>query len=143
MSTGSVPLRDIANGKYDTSIRTWMQQVAAYGHPFFLILDVEMNGTWEPYSPGVNDNTSADFVNMWRHVHDLAQQAGAANITWVWAPNVDPRGLFTPYDQVFPGTAYVDGPASTASTWTDSPAPTGSSGRATTPSCSWRRRSRS
>jgi hypothetical protein len=108
MSTGSVRLRDIANGVYDASIRTWMQQAAAWGHPFFFILDVEMNGTWEPYSPGVNGNTSADFVNMWRRFHDLAVQAGATNITWVWAPNVDPGNIFTPYSQVYPGDAYVD-----------------------------------
>jgi hypothetical protein len=108
MSTGSVPLRDIAGGLRDASIRTWMQQAAAYAHPLFLILDVEMNGTWEPYSPGVNGNTASDFVNMWRHVHDLAVQAGASNLTWVWAPNVDPRNLFTPYSQVYPGDGYVD-----------------------------------
>lgn len=108
MTTGSVALRDIASGKYDTPLKTWMQEAAAYGHPFFLVLDVEMNGTWEPYSPGVNGNTASDFVNMWRHVHDLATQAGATNITWVWAPNVDPRGLFTPYSQLYPGSSYVD-----------------------------------
>jgi Glycosyl hydrolase family 26 len=108
MTTGSVPLHDIASGLYDAPLRTWVQQAAAYAHPFFLILDVEMNGTWEPYSPGVNGNTPADFVSMWRHVHDLSVQAGATNITWVWAPNVDPLNLFTSYDQLYPGDAYVD-----------------------------------
>jgi Glycosyl hydrolase family 26 len=108
ISTGSVPLRDIAGGSYDASIKTWVQQAAAWGHPFFLLLDVEMNGSWEPYSPGVNGNTAADFVNMWRHFHDLAVQAGAGNITWVWAPNVDPGNIFTAYSQLYPGDGYVD-----------------------------------
>ena len=85
-----------------------MQQAAAWGHPFFLNLDPEMNGTWEPYSPGKNGNTTADFVNAWRRFHDLAQQQGASNITWVWCPNVDPGNLFTPYSQLYPGDAYVD-----------------------------------
>ena len=67
-----------------------------------------MNGTWEPYSPGKNGNTTADFVNAWRRFHDLAQQQGASNITWVWCPNVDPGNLFTPYSQLYPGDAYVD-----------------------------------
>jgi hypothetical protein len=107
-STKSVPLRDIANGLYDASITTWMRSAAAFGHPFFLLPDVEMNGPWEPYSPGANGNTAADFVSMWRHVHDLAVQAGATNITWVWAPNVDPGNKFTPYSQLYPGSAYVD-----------------------------------
>jgi Bacterial Ig domain/Glycosyl hydrolase family 26 len=108
LSTGSVPLRDIAGGMYDASITTWMQQAAAWGHPFFLILDVEMNGPWEPYSPGNNGNTAADFVAMWHRMHDLAAKAGATNITWVWAPNVDPANIYTPYSQLYPGDSYVD-----------------------------------
>lgn len=108
LSTASVADRDIANGSYDSPILTWMQEAAQWGHPFFLILDVEMNGTWEPYSPGVSGNTASDFVDMWRHIHGLATQAGASNITWVWAPNVDPANLFTPYSQLYPGDGYVD-----------------------------------
>jgi Bacterial Ig domain/Glycosyl hydrolase family 26 len=108
MLTGSVPLKDIASGKYDASLKTWVQQAAAWGHPFFLLLDPEMNGTWEPYSPGKNGNTAADFINAWRHFHDLAVSAGAKNITWVWCPNVDPWNMFTPYAQLYPGDAYVD-----------------------------------
>ena len=108
MNTKTVPLAQIAGGAYDASIRTWMQEAATWGHPFFVILDVEMNGPWEPYSPGQNGNTAADYVAAWRHVHDLAAQAGATNISWVWCPNVDPSHMFTPYSQLYPGDAYVD-----------------------------------
>jgi hypothetical protein len=107
MSSGSVPLRDIANGLYDSSIITWAQQAAGWGHPFFLRFDAEMNGDWEPYSPGVNGNTTADFVNAWRHFHDLANQAGATNITWVWCVNRESSVTF-PLEQLYPGDAYVD-----------------------------------
>jgi Glycosyl hydrolase family 26 len=108
MNTKTVPLADIASGAYDSSIRTWMQEAAAWGHPFFLIFDVEMNGPWEPYAPTKNGNTAAGYVAAWRHVHDLAAQAGATNISWVWCPNVDPNHLYTPYSQLYPGDAYVD-----------------------------------
>ena len=108
MTTASVPLKDVAAGKYDSSFQTWAEQAAAWGHPFFLALDIEMNGPWEPYAPGVNGNTPADYVSMWRHVHDLATQAGAGNITWVWCPNVDPNNKYTSYSQLYPGNAYVD-----------------------------------
>jgi Big-like domain-containing protein/glycosyl hydrolase family 26 len=108
MFTGTAPLKDIAGGNYDSPIRTWMQQAAAWGHPFFLNLDPEMNGTWAPYSPGKNGNTAADFISAWRHIHDLAVNAGATNITWVWCPNVDPGHIYTPYSQLYPGDAYVD-----------------------------------
>jgi hypothetical protein len=108
INTRTTPLSGIASGAYDSSIRTWMQEAAAWGHPFFLIFDVEMNGSWEPYAPGQNGNTAADYVAAWRHMHDLAVQAGASNISWVWCPNVDPSNMFTPYAQLYPGDAYVN-----------------------------------
>jgi hypothetical protein len=108
MTTGSVSLREIAAGRFDAPLRRWMQEAAQYGHPFFLDLDVEMNGSWEPYAAGRHGNTPSDFVRMWRHVHDLSVQAGATNITWVWAPNVDPRHKMIPYARLYPGDAYVD-----------------------------------
>lgn len=107
MSTKSVPLRDIAAGRYDDSIAAWARGAKAWGRPFFLILDVEMNGPWEPYGP-VNGNSQADFVSAWRHMHDIFTAAGATNVTWVWCPNVDPRRQFVPYSDLYPGDRYVD-----------------------------------
>jgi hypothetical protein len=108
MSTGSVRLRAIARGRYDFSLKRWVRQAARWGHPFFFILDAEMNGPWAPYAPGRNGNTATGFVKMWRHFHTLANRAGATNITWVWCPNVDPRKQFTPYWRLYPGGAHVD-----------------------------------
>jgi beta-mannanase len=108
MSTGAVPLRDIADGRYDGAIATWMRQAAAWQHPFFVILDPEMNGTWKAYAMGKNGNTPVDFVRMWRHVHGIAVREGATNITWVWTVNVDPTNRFVPYEQLYPGNGYVD-----------------------------------
>jgi hypothetical protein len=108
-STGSVSLRDIANGRYDGFLRTWAQEAAAWGHPFLLALDVEMNGYWEPYGTmPPAPNTAADFVAAWRRFHDIADQEGATNITWAWVPNIDIAHKFTPYDQLYPGDGYVD-----------------------------------
>jgi beta-mannanase len=67
-----------------------------------------MNGSWYPYSPGVNGNTAASFVAMWRHIHDLFAQAGASNVTWAWVPNVDVNGTMTSMASLYPGEAYVD-----------------------------------
>jgi mannan endo-1,4-beta-mannosidase len=108
LQTGDVPLRAIAAGRYDASIAAWARAARAWRHPLFLLLDVEMNGAWEPYSPGVNGNTPMDFIDMWRHVHDLFDRAGASNVTWVWCPNIDSRHQFTPYEQLYPGDRYVD-----------------------------------
>jgi mannan endo-1,4-beta-mannosidase len=108
MSTKSVPLREIAGGRYDDSIAAWARSAKAWGRPFFFILDVEMNGPWEAYGPTVNGNTPQDFVLAWRHMHDIFTAAGATNVTWVWCPNVDPRKKFVPYRDLYPGDRYVD-----------------------------------
>jgi beta-mannanase len=109
MSSGSVPLRDIAAGNYDSSLKTWAQQAAAFGRPFFLRWNWEMNGRWFSWgTTATNQNTPTDYINSWRRFHDIANAAGATNITWVWCPNVDPANAFVPYSQLYPGDAYVD-----------------------------------
>jgi hypothetical protein len=108
MSTGDARLAAIAAGNYDASITAWAQAAKAFGHPFFLLLDEEMNGSWYPYSAGSNGNTAASFVAAWRHMHDLFVAAGATNVTWVWCPNVDVDGSTAPFGQFYPGDDYVD-----------------------------------
>jgi Glycosyl hydrolase family 26 len=110
VSTGSTALRDIAAGKYDSAIRTWANNIKAWGRPVFLRLDPEMNGAWETYGPGVNGNTPQDFINMWRHYHDLVVGQGATNVTWLWNPNLGASdyGRVTSLDEFYPGDTYVD-----------------------------------
>ena len=58
-------LAKITGGTYDKYIREWAQAARAWGHPFFLQFDWEMNlnGIW-PYSESVNGNRPGDFVGM-------------------------------------------------------------------------------
>ncbi len=108
IDTGSVSLSSIASGSEDSAIKTWAQQAAAYGHPFFLRLDWEMNAGWFSWgTTSSNQNTPADYVAAWRHIHDLFTAAGASNVTWVWCPNVEGSSS-TPYSKLYPGDAYVD-----------------------------------
>jgi beta-mannanase len=108
MSTGTVPLRDIANGLYDTPLRTWAQGAKTWGHPFFLRPDWEMNGGWFPWgTTASSQNTPAEYVAAWRHMREIFDTVGATNVTWVWCPNLAFSGS-TPYSQLYPGDAYVD-----------------------------------
>jgi hypothetical protein len=108
LNSGSVPLRDLAAGKYDSSLKTWVAQAKAWGHPFFLRWDWEMNGGWFSWgTTSKNQNAASDYVNAWKHFHNLAVEAGASNITWVWCPNREFSGS-TPLEQLYPGDAYVD-----------------------------------
>ncbi len=103
----SFNLANIINGAYDAYITNWATAAKSWGHPFFLRLAHEMNGTWYPWSASVNGNTAAQYVQMWQHVHDIFTSIGATNVTWVWCVNVVP-GMPTPINQLYPGDNYVD-----------------------------------
>lgn len=101
-------LADIANGAHDAYIRQFARDAKAWGHPFFLRFDWEMNGNWQfPWSEKLNGNKPGDYVRMWRHVHDIFKAEDANNVTWVWCPNVAGIGT-TSLSSVYPGDAYVD-----------------------------------
>jgi hypothetical protein len=82
-------LSDVISGRYDGFIREFAEEARAWGHPFFLRFNWEMNGNWFPWAEGVNGNQAGEFVAAWRHVHDLFAAAGATNVTWVWCPFVE------------------------------------------------------
>jgi hypothetical protein len=101
-------LSDVIEGRYDSYIREFAAEAAAWGHPFFLRFDWEMNGDWFPWAEGVNGNRPGEFVSAWRHVHDIFAAAGATNVSWVWCPFVDPERSLTDLASLYPGDEYVD-----------------------------------
>jgi beta-mannanase len=102
----NVSLKTIASGGADSFIRAWADGAAAWGHTFYLRPMHEMNGDWYPWGRGVNGNTPADFVNAWRHMHDIFVAEGATNVKWVFSPNV--RYGNYPFADLYPGAGYVD-----------------------------------
>jgi Glycosyl hydrolase family 26 len=103
-------LADIIEGKYDAYVEGWAREAKAWGHPFFLRLDWEMNGNWFPWSEKVNGNNPGEFVTAWRHIHDIFARVGATNVSWVWSPYANPSGNSTliPASTLYPGDSYVD-----------------------------------
>ena len=100
-------LSTIIDGQHDEYIRQWATQARDWGHPFFLNFNWEMNGWWFPWSERVNGNQPGEYVQAWRHVHDLFVEVGAQNVTWVWCPNViGPNTI--PIESLYPGDEYVD-----------------------------------
>lgn len=96
----------IAAGKDDAYIRDFAGAVRDYNRPLALSFGHEMNGGWYPW--GSTKTGAADFARAWRHIHDLFTDEGAANVIWVWSPNVInpvPTVRLRPY---YPGDAYVD-----------------------------------
>ncbi len=101
-------LSDVIAGRHDSYITAWATAAKAWGHPFFLRFNWEMNGSWFPWSEGVNGNQTGEYVAAWRHVHDIFTRVGATNTTWVWCPNVDPNHVMRNLQGLYPGDAYVD-----------------------------------
>jgi mannan endo-1,4-beta-mannosidase len=100
-------LSTITAGDHDEFLIKWARSAKAWGHPFFLTFDSEMNGWWWPWTEQTNGNQPGDFVAAWRHVVDIFRQEGVKNVTWVWCPNVvGPQS--TPMETLYPGDDYVD-----------------------------------
>ena len=104
MASGDISLAALARGDYDASWKAWATAVKAWGHPFLLRWDYEMNGPWFPWGTA---QSAADYVTAWRHIHDVVAAAGASNVTWVWCPSLDGNGSY-PIASRYPGDAYVD-----------------------------------
>ena len=125
-------LSDVIEGHHDSYIRSFAEEARDWGHPFFLRFNWEMNGNWFPWSESVNGNRPGEFVAAWRHVHDIFEQVGATNATWVWCPNIDPSRDFQDLHRSTRVTSTSTGPASTATTGAPAERPPGRASTAST-----------
>ena len=100
-------LKNIVRGDFDAWFAAGADDARSLGKPFYLRFAPEMNGRWAPWEAGVNANTPQDYIDAWRHVHDIFVSRGARNVEWVWAPNVSGGSAvdFAPY---YPGSDVVD-----------------------------------
>ena len=55
------------------------------------------------YTWGPQNNSAKDYIDAWRHIHDLFIKLGANNIVWLWSPH--PAYEFKTF---YPGDNYVD-----------------------------------
>jgi Glycosyl hydrolase family 26 len=101
-------LKNIVRGDFDSWFAAGADAARAFGRSFYLRFAPEMNGRWAPWEADINGNTPQDYIDAWRHVHDIFVAHGAVNAKWVWGPNVFAGGSavdFTPY---YPGSDVVD-----------------------------------
>ncbi|HEX3561705.1 MAG TPA: glycosyl hydrolase [Solirubrobacterales bacterium] len=101
------PLRLIQRGRFDRYIRKSARAAAAWGRPILVRFLHEMNGTWYPWSRGIEGNNSYRLKAVWRRVVRIFRTQGADNVEWVWTPNVNTGGDF-PFRDLYPGDAWVD-----------------------------------
>ncbi|HYP90616.1 MAG TPA: glycosyl hydrolase [Polyangiaceae bacterium] len=101
-------LAQIIAGDFDDMLEERATDAKALGKKLFLDLGAEMNGDWSPWSGAQNGESSAQFIAMFRHVHDKLKSAD--NIVWVWCPNVtdEPNEDWNQALSYYPGDDYVD-----------------------------------
>ena len=114
---GEVPdsaysLQNIIDGNFDTYITAWAQDAKSFSKPLFLRFAHEMNGNWYPWDGYHNGAAEgpAKFISAWKHVHDIFENAGTDNVTWVWNVNAasSPGETWNSIENYYPGDAYVD-----------------------------------
>jgi membrane-bound metal-dependent hydrolase YbcI (DUF457 family) len=106
LSGRGFPLRAIAHGRYDSYARRAAKEAAAWGHPILLRFAHEMNGNWYPWGQGRDGNTPRIYRAAWHHLVRIFRSAGADNVRWVWAPNVNGGGSY-PFRKYYPGNKWV------------------------------------
>lgn len=109
-------LKGIINGDHDEYIKEWATQARQWGHPLFLRMNWEMNGNWYPWSEVRNGNQPGEYVQAWRHVHDIFSNVGAKNVTWVWCVSIEYANSLA-LAPLYPGDAYVDWVAMDGFNW--------------------------
>jgi ketosteroid isomerase-like protein len=105
LEPNGVSLASVAAGDSDAYLRSYADDVVAFGHPVILSFGHEMNGTW--YSWGEGHASPATFVAAWRHIVRVFRGEGAANVTWLWAVN-SVNGASSALRQWWPGAAWVN-----------------------------------
>jgi hypothetical protein len=100
----NVSVGDIAKGSQDPFLTSYATQVRLYGHPVIISFALEMNGDW--YNWGWTHTSPQVWVEAWRHIVTVFDQAGADNVTWLWTVNYATVGE-GPVRDWWPGGKYV------------------------------------
>lgn len=101
---------DVLNGKYDTYLKNYVQDVKDYGEPILFRVGNEMNGDWCVYSAYHTSKDTEIYKAFYKYIYHLFEEAGADNVIWVWNPNAKSFPDFKWNDALcyYPGDEYVD-----------------------------------
>ncbi|HSI86473.1 MAG: glycoside hydrolase family 26 protein [Candidatus Methylacidiphilales bacterium] len=104
---------DILSGKEDWRWIRIAELSKEFGKPYMLSINHEMNGDWFQYSElykGKNPAgwTAEKFKLVWRHIHKILRENGAAQVVFAWCPGAVGR-KFGKYDSMNSYKAYYPG----------------------------------
>jgi hypothetical protein len=101
---------EIANGQWDSLIRSFAVTTKAFSYPLWIRLGGEMNICQGDASgvgaPSFGKDPLA-YVNAWKRFVDIFRQEGVTNAIFVWNPNCVDIGPHH-WTEYYPGDDYVD-----------------------------------
>lgn len=104
INPGQVSMAAIAAGGYDVYLRSYADQVRAYGYPVIVGFAPEMNGPWYPW--GWHHTKPAVWIAAWRHLVTVFRGQGVSNVIWLWT--ISATNLQSgPIRNWWPGGRYV------------------------------------
>ncbi len=97
----------LVSGKFDSYIREFALRLKRIKKPVFLRFAHEPNGNWYPWR---GEKIGKDkYIALYRRIHDIFREVGAANVNWVFCVNWEDvpkdNNSFLLY---YPGNDYVD-----------------------------------
>ena len=99
-----ISIAQIAEGRYDTYLKSYANEVRAYRHRVIIGFAHEMNGSWYPW--GWTHVSARTWVRAWRRVVTDFRSQHASNVTWLWTiSRVLDQG---PVRSFWPGASYVN-----------------------------------
>lgn len=97
----------IGSGTCDEFVRSAARNLRSYDKPILLRFAWEMNLPDMYWSVAKTKSTPKEFIEAWRHLHDIFKQENANNVVWVLSFNTSNSNTI-PYAQLYPGDDYVD-----------------------------------
>ncbi len=97
----------IAEGNCDKFLHNAGKNLSNVGQPFYLLFAWEMNNADVEWSVPYTRSSSQDFVEAWRHIHNIFEEENARNIIWVFCPNIPNVPQYS-YQDLYPGDSFVD-----------------------------------
>ncbi|MFA4868861.1 MAG: glycosyltransferase family 2 protein [Pedobacter sp.] len=94
--------KKITEGKYNTYLKKFCEQIKAMNRPVFIRFAHEMDNPAYPWSQTGN-NTSDEFKAAWKFLHSFFLNEQVYQVIWVWNP-----WKHETLDAYFPGNQYVD-----------------------------------
>ena len=80
-------LTDVADGRYDTSLKALVAQLRSVQRGAILRPMPEMNTPWYAWSGTVNRNSPSEYIKAWKRVRQAVRSAaGGGKIRLLWAP---------------------------------------------------------